>query len=258
MAADNGCLRGVQVLSVRPARQDDAFAAGLESAGARVHRCPVLAIAPLPEPERDAIASQVARADHLIVVSRPAAELALELFCRHRLRPPSLIAVGASTAQLLRAAGCKVSVPDGDPRSEGVLALPELQQVGGRCIVILRGDSGRDTLHEILAARGAQVHYGDLYRRVEVTTHRHDIRDLLLQGRLDVVAVHSVAILHSLVSQLDGVGLDRLRRLPVLVPSSRVGAAARAQGVETVIEAASALPEDMVAALRGWYTSGHQ
>lgn len=254
MVTDSRELSGLRVLVVRPIRGDDDFAARLQDAGARIELCPVMSIEPLPGSVRNALAPAVARADDLILVSKPAAELAIELFRQHQIRPASLIAVGAATADVLRAAGYAVRYPQ-DPTSEGVLALPELQRVTGRQMVILRGDTGRDTMRDTLRARGATVDYGTLYRRVTISDHRREILHLLSQSAVDVVAIHSVAVLDSLLTLLDGQGLHSLKQLPVLVPGERVGLAVRAQGIKTVIEAASALPVDMVEGLRGWYTS---
>src|SRR5207237_459615 len=50
--------------------------------------------------------------------------------------------------------------------SEAVLAAPELQQVAGKRVLIIRGDDGRPVLGESLTARGAKVEYAECYRRV--------------------------------------------------------------------------------------------
>ena len=49
--------------------------------------------------------------------------------------------------------------------SEGLLALMPLQNVAGKRIAIIRGDSGRDLLRDALIQRGAEVKYLEVYRK---------------------------------------------------------------------------------------------
>jgi uroporphyrinogen-III synthase len=49
--------------------------------------------------------------------------------------------------------------------SEGLLALPVLQDVEGQHFLIFRGQGGRELLRETLQARGAKVTVMELYRR---------------------------------------------------------------------------------------------
>ncbi|WP_296815495.1 uroporphyrinogen-III synthase [Thiobacillus sp.] len=57
-----------------------------------------------------------------------------------------------------------VVTPDGQD-SEAVLALPQLQAVAGRQVVIVRGVGGRALMADTLRARGADVHFMECYRR---------------------------------------------------------------------------------------------
>jgi uroporphyrinogen-III synthase len=75
-------------------------------------------------------------------------------------------AVGKKTAQALVNNGINATlVPSDTFNSEALLALPELQQVSGQKISIIRGEGGRELLKDALSQRGAEVAYVDVYRR---------------------------------------------------------------------------------------------
>lgn len=77
-----------------------------------------------------------------------------------------LLAVGETTAAALtRWTGRTVLVPE-DQRSEGLLTLPELQDVSGRQVVVVRGNAGRELIKQTLTGRGALVRYVQSYSRI--------------------------------------------------------------------------------------------
>ncbi len=80
---------------------------------------------------------------------------------------PHLVAVGTATAQRLASvSGLSILHPCDGSDSEALLRLPEFQQIDGQRITIIRGENGREHLHQILSARGARVTYVECYRRL--------------------------------------------------------------------------------------------
>lgn len=82
---------------------------------------------------------------------------------------PLLVAVGEATWRALAEQpwpGKKMMPSDADFDSEGILALPEFNQVIGKRIAIVRGEVGRDWLGEQLTSKGAEVIYYAVYRRL--------------------------------------------------------------------------------------------
>ncbi|GAA0856317.1 uroporphyrinogen-III synthase [Aliiglaciecola litoralis] len=75
-----------------------------------------------------------------------------------------LYAVGPSTAVNLNELGEKVTVPD-IANSEGLLELPELQDMQNSTVFLVKGEGGRPLLPTELTARGAKVKEVNLYRR---------------------------------------------------------------------------------------------
>ncbi|WP_339719628.1 uroporphyrinogen-III synthase [uncultured Paraglaciecola sp.] len=78
-------------------------------------------------------------------------------------------AVGASTGSILESAGFAVVVPN-EPRTEGLLSLPELNSVVNKRIVIMKGFGGRELLHHTLVTRGAEVVEWEVYKRIRLDT----------------------------------------------------------------------------------------
>jgi uroporphyrinogen-III synthase len=76
-------------------------------------------------------------------------------------------AVGASTGRILESAGLAVVVPK-EARTEGLLALTQLNQVINQSVIILKGFGGRELLHDTLVSRGAKVTEWEVYKRVKL------------------------------------------------------------------------------------------
>lgn len=101
----------------------------------------------------------------VIFVSPVAAELATNALANTQW-PAHLdyFAVGSATANILEQQGLQVVTPE-DQRSEGLLALAQLQQVQQQTILLVKGQHGRATLQQQLSQRGAVVKAAELYQR---------------------------------------------------------------------------------------------
>jgi len=149
-----GPLTGVGVLVTRPAKQAGGFARKLAALGATPIVFPAIVI--LPPVDRaglDAAHERLATYDFAFFVSANAVEYGVPV--AHRW-PPKLVAFapGPGTAEALVAAGLDdVRIPATTFDSEGLLALPDLATLRGKRAVIFRGEGGRESLAETLAAR---------------------------------------------------------------------------------------------------------
>ncbi|GAC21730.1 uroporphyrinogen-III synthase [Paraglaciecola arctica] len=76
-------------------------------------------------------------------------------------------AVGATTGDILQQAGLVVTVPK-EARTEGLLALHDLNNVSNQVIVIMKGFGGRELLYDTLVSRGAKVEEWEVYKRVKL------------------------------------------------------------------------------------------
>lgn len=155
-----------------------------------------------------------------------------------------IVAVGHGTARSLQELGVRdVLVPTERQDSEGVLALPALQNVAGKQVMILRGDGGRELLGDTLKQRGADVEYVTCYLRSKPNFDATQ----LLSAQPDVLIVTSSEALRHLYGLIRDTLLDKA----LFVIHERIAAAARELGWREV-RVAGAGDDDMLAGLIAW------
>lgn len=131
---------------------------------------------------------------------------------------PQWFAVGKSSAQPLLRLGMSIKYPN-ERHSEGLLALPELQDVTGKKVLILRGMGGRELIAQTLTQRGAQVSYAQFYQREAV-----NISDGALSTLLTNEQIHYALVTSGEMAELLAHGLDAktLSGLHLIIPSQRI------------------------------------
>jgi uroporphyrinogen-III synthase/uroporphyrinogen III methyltransferase/synthase len=248
-------VTGWRLLLTRPADESAALACVLADAGVFSSSLPLLDIEPMPASAT--MCAVIQDLDHycaVIVVSKPAARIAVELLHQHWPQLPVLtwFSVGAATAQILEANGLDVSFPaDGDD-SEALLELPRLREAIARPdprVLIVRGEGGRELLAERLRELGASVEYLELYRRELPQYPPTALPDRIEAERLNGLVVSSGQGFEHL-RQLAGDAWPALARLPLFVPSPRVAELARAAGALTVVDCRGASAAALLTALR--------
>jgi uroporphyrinogen-III synthase len=134
--------------------------------------------------------------------------------------------------------------------SEGVLAMAELQSVGGLALGVITAPGGRGLLVPALRERGAEVRVAEVYQRNDL---RGGARRLsAFAGDPGAVLVASSAEAFSrLEALLPGASTARgcaLRARPVVVSSARLGTQAARAGFVRVVVAEGPTPAALVAA----------
>ena len=245
-----------RLLLTRPAQECAGLAAALADAGIHSASLPLLAIEPLAvTAEQRAIMGELDEYRAVVVVSKPAARLGLELLDRYgpqRSTGSLWFSVGAATGTILKDHGLDVSWPDHGDDSEALLALPRLAEaldVAAPKVLILRGEGGREHIAETLRRRGTQVDMLELYRRRLPDYPPGALIDTLRSERLNAVVVSSGQGLTSL-HELAGPDWPLLRELPLFVPSPRVAEMAAALGAQTIVDCRGAGTTALLAALR--------
>lgn len=203
------------VLITRPAGRADKLLAGLEQAHIPHWYQPLITTQQVAVRPRDVQALQ--QADAVIFVSVSAVTSLESQVDLSQLSQP-LFAVGRTTATALERSCKRPVLAPTDQRSEGLLAMPELQQVAGQTFAIVRGNAGRELIKTGLLERGARVQYVQSYRRVPLPLDGECLSDQWRQQQIQCIVVTSNEILTLLFQQLPSSALPWLcSRLWVMI-----------------------------------------
>lgn len=99
----------------------------------------------------------------------------------------SMIAIGSATEQSLIAHGYRHVLCPNDFCSEGIAAMPALQNIRGKKIAIISGKNPKPLLKSILEKRGANIHAIFCYERKPVSHHMQTVFPALEKHKIDVV-----------------------------------------------------------------------
>ncbi|AKV05559.1 uroporphyrinogen-III synthase [Pseudomonas fluorescens NCIMB 11764] len=248
-------MTGWRLLLTRPADESAALSEILAEAGIFSSSLPLLEIEPIPASDtmREVI-QHLDRYCAVIVVSKPAARIAVELVSQYWPQPPrqKWFSVGAATARILDDHGLDVSFPAEGDDSEALLELASLREAVAPPdprVLIMRGEGGRELLAERLRELGASVEYLELYRRDLPQYPPAVLPERIKAERLNGLVVSSGQGFEHL-HRLAGAAWPQLARLPLFVPSPRVAELARAAGAQTVVDCRGASAAALLTALR--------
>ncbi|UNK48156.1 uroporphyrinogen-III synthase [Lysobacter sp. S4-A87] len=191
------------------------------------------------------IATQATR---VVVTSPTAVRAARSLQALHARPGQQWFAVGAGTAAALRRAGVADVAAPTRMDSEGLLALPGLQDLAGSALGFISAPGGRGVLVPALQARGARVLRADVYDRVAITPSTRAVNQLLALAAPSVVALSSGDAIETILNALPAPARERLLQSSVVAASERLAGLARQQGFADVAVARSARPQDLLAA----------
>lgn len=230
-------LAGKTILITRPVEQARTLARLIRDAGGEPIIFPAIEIRPPSYPSR--LRETLSRPDQFdlaIFISPTAVESAWNYIDSSWFGPSSMkvAAIGQGTARALREHGIEdIIAPSEKSDSEALLALPELQEVQRKNIVIFRGEGGRELLAQTLAERGAKVEHAECYLRARPDV---DISPLLRQHArkpLDAMILTSREGLINLEKML-GAAWSQFEAVPAFVTHERIGEAARAAGLSRI------------------------
>ncbi len=247
-------LHDIGVLVTRPSGQAGPLCDLITAQGGRAIRFPAIAIAPADD--LTGVKMLLQRIDDfnlVIFVSPNAVRYGHELLEGGEFSAETMVAaVGKGTARALAERGVEVDVlPEERFDSESLLALPELTDVAGRRILIVRGTGGRPLLADTLRARGAEVEYVEVYSR---RVADRDAGPLIASWRREVqIAVAtSCEILDNLFHILGENGASILRQTPLVVVSERIQMRARELGCNNIILADEASDQGLLRSICNW------
>jgi len=228
-------LAGLNIAVTRPREQAAALVHEICKMGGSCIQFPLLEISPLADDTKlRALVARLHEYQLAIFISPNAVRYGMLTIKQSGGLPPTLAVatVGMSSAKALNDYGvANVIAPHHNFDSESLLALPELQAVRHKRIVIFRGEKGRELLGDTLESRGAIVEYIACYHR---GNPQHDIF-ALLAARPDILSISSSEALRNLHEMLNPASQDQILALPLFVSHARIAAAAQKLGWRNII-----------------------
>jgi len=225
-----------------------------------MHGARVLALSPwrlqaLDDPaSREALRAALA-CSRIVFTSPAAVRTATQLQSLRARDGQQWFAVGAGTAAALRRAGIAAVIAPTRMDSDGLLALPGLQDVRGRDIGLVTAAGGRELIAPTLRGRGARVLRANVYARIATRPSPRAIKDLRALPAQAWLMLSSGAALEQLLATLPADAIAALRSAHVAAASDRLALLAQSHGFRHIVTAASAMPRDLVDAAA--HASGH-
>ena len=225
-------LAGRGIVVTRPRQLAEVLAASLESRGARAIVFPAIEIEALPPP--DAL-RRLGDYTAVVFVSPSAVRIGMRAIGAW---PAGVVAaaIGAGTRRELERCGVgSVVSPAAGADSEALLATPQMQDVAGKCILIVRGEGGRPFLGEALATRGARVEYAESYRRRRPNADARALLELWGSGAVHAVSLSSTEGVDNFRAMVGDAGARLFLATPAFVPHARVASHVRPHAREVVV-----------------------
>jgi len=233
--------------SLRPAGEHAALRRVAQGAGFRLRVLPLQRLVARPDAARLA----VALAAPIRLYTSPAAVRFAAMQAGGDLHRPGMdLAVGSGTAAALRRAGVADVRSPARMDSEGVLAMAELQSVGGLALGVITAPGGRGLLVPALRERGAEVRVAEVYQRADLQGGARRLAAFADDPGAVLVASSAEAFgrLEALVPEASSVRGRALRLRPVVVSSPRLAALADHAGFVRVVVAEGPTPAALIAA----------
>lgn len=238
------------ILVTRPEQESQALCDALQALGHHAISHPLLTIHPGKElsllPNYFSLLSD---GDFLIAVSQHAVQHAqdyLQLQQKEWKKGVNYIAVGQKSAQYLRS---YISDPVHFPTpsdSEHLLALPVLDNVAGKKVLILRGNGGRDLIYQALEDLGAEVTYCETYQRQSTTFNGAIKAKEWQENNVNTLIITSGEQLSFFTSQFTNTDLDWVLDCRLLVPSERINQLGQQLGYQHIETVGGASNSDLL------------
>ncbi|HAS63183.1 MAG TPA: uroporphyrinogen-III synthase [Vibrio sp.] len=238
------------VLVTRPGEQGISLCHQLNQQGIKAINHPLIAIR--AGEQLPCLVKSLPKADIIIAVSQHTIEFTHQYLTNANVswsKTATYLAVGQKSAQFLsKFANQKVHYPERSD-SENLLKLPQLKNVSGKHIVILRGNGGRELIYDTLVARGAHVEYCEVYKRENLAFRSEITVPFWQDSQVNQLIITSSGQLNFFIEHIAPPYRDWVLKLALFVPSERIAIEARRVGFHTVVNTGSASNKELLAAL---------
>jgi len=253
-------LNGFGIAITRPSGQATKLAALISEQGGKPILFPLVVIAPLDDYSTfEQQLAALAKYHWAIFISSNAVQNAMpRLLAKLGSIPENLkfAAIGPMTAaQLAKFGVADTLIPRDRFDSESLLALPEMQSVANKNIVIFRGVGGRDLLADALKAQGATVDFAECYQRVNPQNNTDALSTLWQNGQLHAVVVTSSEAMRHLFNLTDNGKAAWIRDVVLCVNHARIAELPKQLGLKLAVAETpgdEAMLQCLISQASGW------
>jgi uroporphyrinogen III methyltransferase/synthase len=208
-------MRGKKILITRAREQLGEFASLLKKMGAEVMEFPTIEIAPpLRWKELDRTLHQLESYDWLIFTSANGVHFFWQrLKEKEKIRLPSSVkvcAIGPATANQLKKKKISVDYMPKEFIAEALLDGLGKLFIKGKRVLLARARKARDILPRGLRKMGAKVDVVEVYRTVKPKEGSKKLKQLLAEGKIDVITFTSSSTVNHFVELLQKEDLKKL------------------------------------------------
>ena len=222
----------IAVLVTRPEGQSAGFIKLLNEAGLSTVSLPTIEIS-----FTDTDLTPALECDLIIFTSVNSVNGANQLISLPWQTNGKIAAIGTTTANALSKLNATVDVtPTDDASTEALLSA--IDDVKDNRVAIVRGDSGRETLKQELAAAGAQVVYFCVYNRTIPNYTKAQLDQSFSAGLPDIISITSDLGLSNFIRLIPQELTAVLMQKPLVVNSQRCAEHARQAGFTAEIRVA--------------------
>jgi len=203
----------VKILITRPEPQATALAARLTQ---QRHQCDIwAAISFVPPKDLQSIhffQQQLKDDDLVIVGSQEVIKHVPDIVTTLTTHKGPCFAIGKGTATALQKVGIKITGYPTPGGSDTLLALPAFQHITSKTVWLLRAQSGRELIPEVLLKRNTNIHTVCCYQRID----NHDVSTLPPQSP-ELLICTNVTSLENIITALSQRASAYLSGLPITV-----------------------------------------
>ncbi|AAU36882.1 uroporphyrinogen-III synthase [[Mannheimia] succiniciproducens] len=177
--------------------------------------------------------------DYVVAVSQSAVDFAAETLQNtgfHWRTDLQYFTVGQQTAlHFASLSEQPVHYPFLSENSEGMLALAQMQNLKGKNVLLLRGNSGRELFPQQVLARGGDIDILECYQRQPIDYDNVEQTSICKRAGIQTIVVTSGELLNTLIQFVPENEYDWLRSCQLVVVSTRIENMARKFGWTDIV-----------------------
>ena len=237
------------ILVTRPIHQAKLLIDELASVGLTSLSLPTLEISSIKSAETKKAFTKIDQTDQIIFTSANAVDCAMPMWPKIIEHNPTIIAIGPGTKRALTNHGIDVDLLPDRYSSEGLLEMPELEEVAGENILIITGKNPRPVLNDTLTERGADVTEAHVYQRGCPKYTTEEVKEIMAHDIKYIVSASLESLENCLTIFKDHI--EWLKSKTFVVINMKMHKLLKEMGFEHLILADDATTQSIVNAITG-------